>query len=246
MTDRVLVATAVEAECEAFLRGLTPAVGPDLTAHQLARHARLDDVHVTVLPVGIGMVAAAAGCALALAAAETADLRYDAVLSVGIAGGFAPRVGPGQVVLAASAVAADLGARSPTGFLRLPELGFGGTDELPADPGLRLALADALSAAGVAVVTGPVLTVNTVTGTTQRAEELRRRHPDAAAEAMEGFGVATAATLTSTRYAEVRTISNQVGPRSRTGWRISEALAELTGLAPSVVAAIATQARKAR
>jgi futalosine hydrolase len=241
-----LVVTAVDAEREAFLRELPPAPDSDLTAHQHSRRALVDGVLLTVLPVGAGMVAAAAGCALALAAAETAGVRYDAVLSVGIAGAFSPDATPDQVVLASRSVAADLGAQSPTGFLRLPNLGFGGVDEIPVDAPLRLALADGLRVAGVTVVSGAVLTVNTVTGTAERAEELRRAHPDAAAEAMEGFGVATAAALTGTRYAELRTISNQVGPRSRAGWRIGPALARLAGLAPCVAAAVAALARQAR
>jgi futalosine hydrolase len=45
---------------------------------------------------------------------------------------------------------------------------------------------------------------------------------------MEGFGVASAAALAGLPFAEVRTISNLVGPRDRSAWRISAALAALT------------------
>jgi futalosine hydrolase len=69
--------------------------------------------------------------------------------------------------------------------------------------------------------------VSTVTGTAERAAVLRRRHPEAVAEAMEGFGVATAATQAALPFAELRTISNPVGPRDRDAWRISDALAAL-------------------
>ncbi len=58
--------------------------------------------------------------------------------------------------------------------------------------------------------------------------ELLRRHPRAAAEAMEGFGVAEAAAAQSVPALEVRAISNAVGPRDRAAWRIGEALEALT------------------
>ena len=74
---------------------------------------------------------------------------------------------------------------------------------------------------------GAVLTVSTVTGTAEREAVLRERHPDALAEAMEGFGVATAARDAGVAFVEVRTISNSIGPRNRAAWRVAEALAAL-------------------
>jgi futalosine hydrolase len=47
------------------------------------------------------------------------------------------------------------------------------------------------------------------------------------AEAMEGYGVACAADRDGVGFAELRTISNLVGPRDRAGWRIAEALTQL-------------------
>jgi futalosine hydrolase len=67
-----------------------------------------------------------------------------------------------------------------------------------------------------------------VTGTAARATDLAERHPDAVAEAMEGFGVATAAALHGIAFMEVRTVSNLVGPRDRSAWRIGPAMAALT------------------
>jgi futalosine hydrolase len=122
-------------------------------------------------------------------------------------------------VIATSSVAADLGADSPDGFLNLERLGFG-TGALDADPGLVTAMTAVLPYAA----TGPVLTVSTVTGTAAGARELITRHPDAVAEAMEGFGVATAATQVGLPFGELRTISNPVGPRDRAAWRIGDAL----------------------
>ena len=85
-----------------------------------------------------------------------------------------------------------------------------------------------IDSAGIDGRRGAVLTLATVTGTQTTAEELAGRYPDAHAEAMEGFGVATAAKLCGVPFAEIRTISNIVGPRDKDGWRLQEAFAALT------------------
>lgn len=124
-------------------------------------------------------------------------------------------------MLADAIVTADLGAETPEGFVDVTELGFGTVRHTPPPAAVALA-ARALGAA-----TGPVLTVSTVTGSAERAAALAARHPGALAEAMEGFGVAEAATRYGVPVLELRTVSNPVGPRDRAAWRIGEALAAL-------------------
>jgi futalosine hydrolase len=172
---------------------------------------------VDVLVGGVGPAAAAAATAYALGAAD-----YSLVLSAGIAGGFAPLL-PGDLAVASRIVFADLGAQTADGFTPVGELGFGQHEYTLFDP----LLATRLSAAAGAHE-GAVLTVSCVTGTAERAAELKRRHPDAIAEAMEGFGVAEAATRRGVAFGELRAISNPVGPRDRSAWKIPEALAALS------------------
>jgi futalosine hydrolase len=45
---------------------------------------------------------------------------------------------------------------------------------------------------------------------------------------MEGYGVAIAAQQAGVPFAELRTISNIIGPRDRESWQIGAALAALT------------------
>ncbi|MFI7210760.1 futalosine hydrolase [Micromonospora maritima] len=212
----LLVVTAVPAEAEAVRAGLT---GPG----------------VTVLPVGVGPAVAGAATARVLALAEAAGRPYRAVVSAGIAGGFAGRAAVGGTVLADRSVAADLGAESPAGFIPVEDLGMpaellGGGRVVPADPGLLGALRAALPAATV----GTVLTVSTVTGTAASTAALADRHPDAVAEAMEGYGVGVAAAQAGVPFAELRTISNPIGPRDRGSWRMREAFAALTTAAAAL------------
>ncbi|MEU5607878.1 futalosine hydrolase [Streptomyces sparsogenes] len=265
---RVLVVTAVPAERDAVVRGVRAAAAESAdtpeaaevsvpggrTLHRVVR----PPLTLDALAAGVGPAAAAAATATALTAAElgtagpgtarpgtagpgTARLdaaRLDAapyglVVSAGIGGGFTPAP-LGTVVVAEAIVAADLGAETPDGFAAVTDLGFGTVEHLP-PPALVRAVAEAAGA-----VRGAVLTVSTVTGSAGRATELLRRHPRAAAEAMEGFGVAEAAAAHGVPVLEVRAISNTVGPRDRAAWRIGEALDALAGAFRDLPPALAT------
>lgn len=197
---RVLIVTSVEAEQEAVVRGLQGTDGID------------------VLIGGVGPASAAASTARALACTP-----YDLVVCAGIAGGFIGKAPIGTLVVATDVIAADLGAQTPDGFCSVDELGFGSA-RVPVQTELAARLAEELRAAGQTVTAGPVLTLSTVTGTAETAAKLAARIPDAVAEAMEGYGVATAAQISGVPVLEIRAISNLVGPRDRAAWRIKEAL----------------------
>ncbi|MFC0526703.1 futalosine hydrolase [Phytohabitans kaempferiae] len=216
----LLVVTAVEAEAQAVRAGLRQPVAAASGAEPPQR------APVTVAAAGVGAAAIAAGTARLLTLAEAAGDPYQAVVLAGIAGGFPGRAPVGATVLAAHSIAADLGADSPEGFIPLDDLGFG-TTIAPADPALLARLRAALPTA----ITGDILTVNTVTGTAQGVQTLAGRFPAAVAEGMEGYGVARAAAAASVPFAELRTISNAIGPRDRAAWRIPDALAALTAAA---------------
>ncbi len=208
----LLVVTAVEAEAQAVRAGLVVE-------------------NVRVAAVGVGAAAAAAGTARLLALAEAAGSPYQAVIIAGIAGGFADRAPLGAAVLATRSIAADLGADSPDGFIPLDDLGFG-TAIAVAHPPLVARLRESLPDA----ITGDILTLNTVTGTAEMTKTLASRFPAAVAEAMEGYGAARAAIDAGLPFAELRTISNAIGPRDRATWRIPDALAALTTVARALTA----------
>jgi futalosine hydrolase len=228
--NRTLIVTAVAAERAAIEAGLAAGAADAprsrLTFSVDGGAAVADDPTIALVEtalVGVGPAAAAAGTARLLALADAAGRSFSAVLSAGIAGGVAGRADPGDVVIADQSIAADLGADSPDGFIPIDELGFGaGTSAV--DHHLLACLRGVLPTA----VVGGILTVSTVTGTSTRAQALMQRYPGAVAEAMEGFGVATAAAGAGVAFAEMRTIANPIGPRDRGNWRIREALATLT------------------
>jgi len=227
---RLLAVTAVPAERDAVLSGVLSAAPPGTGTETVplpGRHVlhRVTDgaTRVDAVAAGVGPAAAAACTATALTRAALDGQPYTLVLSAGICGGFAPVAAPVRTVVADAIVAADLGAETPDGFADVTELGFGTVEHRPPE-GLVGALAEAVGA-----VRGSMLTVSTATGTAARAEELVARLPDAAGEAMEGFGVAEAAAAHGIPVLEMRTVSNAVGPRERDAWRIPEALTALGG-----------------
>ncbi|MBU8907930.1 futalosine hydrolase [Desertibacillus haloalkaliphilus] len=201
---RVLVVTSVPAEQEAVLRGLS------------------NTNRVDVIVSGVGIASAAASTAAALVRGQ-----YDLVINTGIGGGFKGQADLEDVVVATEIVAADLGAETTEGFTSIDQLGFG-SNRLTVESELVKKVTTLLRSAGKQVKAGPILTLSTVTGTKQSALDLSGRIPGAMIEAMEGFGVATAASQQGVKFLEIRAVSNLVGPRDRESWKIKEALDQLT------------------
>lgn len=198
---RLLAVVATPQEQRALLREV-PADAIEVGPYRAARTAAAD-----VVVSGIGPAAAAAATATALALGH-----YDCCLSVGVGGAFRGTADIGDIVVATELVAADLGADSPDGFQGLGALGWA-EEVVAVDKQLLDLLVDRLGP----VVTGPVLTVSTVTGTRLRADELAARH-GAVVEAMEGWGVWAAAGPHGRQLIEVRTISNLIGDRDPDTW----------------------------
>ena len=216
---RIAIVTAVAAERDAVARGVGVSerlqAGPFETVSGVVR----GEANLVVLAAGVGPAAAAA------AAMAVALDGVDILISAGVAGGFAGRAAIGEIVVATAAVAADLGAQSEQGFLDLLDLGYGAA-RFAVDGAASAHTAERLSAHGIAARRGPIVTVSTATGTDERAGELAARY-DAAAEAMEGAGVAHVATLLGIPFVEIRAISNMVGRRDPLGWDLPAAITAL-------------------
>ncbi|WP_413375777.1 futalosine hydrolase [Paenibacillus taichungensis] len=241
-TQRVLIVTAVDAEKEAVLRGLgdqaarfdviAAGVGPASAAAGTAAALAFASAAAGTNALAQGSAAPSEPDAAQASAASSRPgplagtgltPAYTLVVGAGIGGGFPGRADVGSLVVADAMVAADLGSQTPDGFLSVDELGFG-SSRVAADAVLAARLRHELQRAGLAVSGGTAVTVSTATGTAETAAELLRRVPDAAAEGMEGFGVATAAQQFGVPALELRAISNAVGPRNRDAWRIKDAL----------------------
>ncbi len=224
MDPRIVVAAATALEARRLVAALEGARVEHVGAWD-AVAGGIGQVRVAVVVTGVGKT----NTALALGALLGRS-RPEILISVGIGGAY-PGAGlrTGDLAVATAEIYGDEGARTCQGLRGLQSLGLpswrsGGAawyERLPVDPALAGALAEAARAVA-SCRTGPFVTVSAVTGTAREARRLRRRYR-AVCESMEGAAVAHAALAFGVRFAEIRGVSNPVGPRDRRSWRIAEA-----------------------
>lgn len=195
-----------------------------------AEAERLQDLPARVVVSGVGPVAAALAAWRSLSS-HAVGAPYDLLVSAGIGGAYpSSGLSAGDLAVSSQIIQADLGAQDGPDFLDLGQLGLSVFPNRQSNSPQSSAVFPAWAGAEALAVRsgaayGPMLTLNTVTGTKARAEELERRYVGALTEGMEGAGVAHAALLAGLPALELRGVSNPVGPRDRTAWQIPAALA---------------------
>lgn len=213
-----LLAIAAPAEARAAFKAL--AHDPALPDRPWLRHELPGGLAVVV--TGIGKANAAAAVARCIRPGVDR-----AVLSLGVAGALpASNLRPGDAIVGTDSLFADEGLQTSDGFVDCGAMGFPlapapwSGPGVPADPTLLARLRD------IAPSAGRIATVSTCSGTDALAAQVAAR-TGARAEAMEGAAVGLVAARLGVPFAEVRTISNLTGGRSRQGWDLPAALAEL-------------------
>ncbi|NTY01590.1 futalosine hydrolase [Deinococcus sp. JMULE3] len=182
---------------------------------------RLRDLPARVIVSGVGPVAAALATTHALMHAPAR-----LVISAGIGGAYpGAHLHPGDLAVSSVMIQADLGAWDDDTFLPLTGLGLSVLPHAPHDATFPAWTGAGTVADRASAALGPALTLSGVTGSSAQAQALERRYPGALCEGMEGAGIAHAALLAGVPALEIRGISNPVGPRDRSAWRIPEALA---------------------
>ncbi len=165
--------------------------------------------HVPVIATGVGAVNAA------YALTRFLDREpVKAIVVCGIGGAYPGSGIPlGGAVCAESECYGDLGASSPGGFLDMEALGF------PVIPGIYNVLPMQIFPMARRA---RFVTMNTCTGTDAAAHALEAR-TGGGVESMEGAAIAHVAALAGIQVGEIRGISNLVGNRDRSAWRVKEA-----------------------
>jgi len=187
---------------------------------------------------GFGPIAAAARTATLCA-----ELRPARVLLVGIAGTYDTERHPVGTAMTFGTVALDgIGVGEGERLVTPPALGFpqwpGSSSEAGQDGGVD-PIYDRVPLSLTAESELLLLTTCAASDSPAHAAERRERFPDAAAEDMEGFAVATACRLAGIPVGIVRGISNQVGDRDPKSWRIPAALAAARQLADRLLRELA-------
>ena len=167
----------------------------------------------------------------------------DCVLNFGIAGAYlendtSVQAGLLDICLAEQEVFGDFGIQLEEKVERFgAELSV--RDQFVFDRGLLSAAGRILRDVGIAYKQGNFVTVNCVSGTQRRGDQLGRQFRGLC-ENMEGAAVARVCEAFSLPCLEVRCISNMVEDRNRENWRLQEACVQAGRAAAAIAAGFAS------
>lgn len=172
------------------------------------------------LITGVGQLQCAAWLARVLT-----QKRYDLVLQAGIAGSFRDTYPHRSVVLVGEEVIADLGAESPHGFLDIFDMGLIPRDQRPFSGGvLRTTIPHWIDTMNLPSVRS--VTVNRVLSDPRSIGWIEGRYePDIVS--MEGAAFFYTCLTHGVPCAQIRAISDRVGPRDTSTWDIPGAIEAL-------------------
>lgn len=201
---------------------VTAATQPELDAAVGRWHEGSEKKHtIDLLITGLGSVATAYSLTKVLT-----QKRYDLVLNVGIAGSFSGSYPIGSVVAVGHDCFADLGVIEENGFKTAFDMKLLLPNSKPFTAGwLSCPYIDKYPAFK-SLPKVKSATVNTITGTNERAEELKKLFaPDI--EGMEGAAFFYTCLSEDVPFLQIRSVSNMVGIRDKSKWDIPLALKSL-------------------
>jgi futalosine hydrolase len=220
----ILVSAAVEGEVDGIRRNLADTV-VHAVGEQEVTSGRLGQQAVRLVVTGPGIANTVHGLTVAMMS-EKPKL----IIQTGCGGGFEQAgIEIGDVAIASEEIDAQLGleqdkAGSAVGRLPFPVIRKPGKEIFNCYPvdieefnSAVKSLKTGLAGSDATVVTGPFITVATVTGSFGRAGDLHRRY-GAIVENMEGSGAAHVAALYDIPFLEIRAVSNKVGARDKRKW----------------------------
>lgn len=200
---RVVITAATERELE-LLRQAANAVGN--TSLQVSFHVS-----------GVGMLATSFSLTKLCY-----EHKPELVIQCGIAGSLDETLPLGAVVVVKEEFIGDMGVEENGIFRDIFDIKLASEDEKPfqhrrlPNPWLQK-----LNLLHIDEVTG--VTINEITTAQQRVKQLKEKY-SAAIESMEGAALHYCCLQTSTPFIQFRSISNYVGERDKTKWKIAEAL----------------------
>jgi futalosine hydrolase len=149
--------------------------------------------------------------------------KYDLAVNLGVAGSFKPEHRIGDVVRIHKDRFGDWGAHEQDGFVDVFDMGLENPDKFPFDGGwIYEQPHPAVSPTNIPNV--EAFTVNTVR---ESGLELARRKHSAAVETMEGAAFFFVCRRFNLPCLQLRGISNDVGERNKSKWKMQDALQNL-------------------
>ena len=150
--------------------------------------------------------------------------QYDMVIQAGIAGTFRNACAPGETFIVKRDVFADLGIHENDELFTLFDRGFADSNGFPYTNGWLVNGSEA----EFSLPWVNAITINTVSDKFAQTELFRKKYePDI--ESMEGAAVHYVCISEGVPFIQLRSISNFVGERIKTNWKMKEAVHSLNG-----------------
>jgi futalosine hydrolase len=194
----------------------------------LRERSGIDGIKLHYTITGIGILAA--GIRLTQAIHEQ---KPDLVIQAGIAGAYDKSLVLGSVVVVKEEFLADLGVEENGEWKDIFDLKLSEDSVHPfQQKGLRLTLSDKFNLTGLPEVTS--VTINEITTRKERIQEIIKKY-NPAIESMEGAALHYACIVENLPFIQVRSISNYIGERDKSKWKIGEAIKNLNNVVYELV-----------
>lgn len=184
-------------------------IGPYITAHPNA------DVLIT----GVGVPAT-----IYHLQKRIQQLDYDIIIQAGIGGTFIDEITPGQTVLVKQDLFGDLGMEEKENFNTIFEAGFADANEFPFEKSWLVNPHTIFQASTLPAV--KAVTVNKVTDNALQKQQLINKFSPQV-ESMEGAALHYVCLQEKIPFLQIRSITNEVGERDKTKWKMKEAIINL-------------------
>lgn len=195
---QILVITATQSEIQPFINA---------------------DTGIDVLITGVGVPAT-----LYHLQKRMQQIDYNLIIQAGIAGTFNKDIQLGQVVLVNQDTFGDIGMEEKENFISIFETGFVGKNEFPFQDGWLVNADEMNKLSDLAAV--KAITVNKVSDSELQKQQFIKQF-NADIESMEGAALHYVCLQENIPFMQIRSISNFVGERDKTKWKMKEAIKNL-------------------
>lgn len=148
--------------------------------------------------------------------------RPDVIIQLGIAGSFNPSIELGTAVTVRKEMLADMGVYETSGYRDIFEMGLTEKNSAPFEQGAIVNHHENLIE-GLSLPVVSAVSVNEISTSTEKIKLFSEKYK-ADIESMEGAALHYVCTLQQIPFVQIRGISNLVGERDKSKWKIPESL----------------------
>ena len=198
---------------------LASATEQEVDLHNINLFKNGADKKIDLLITGIGVASTIYNLTKRLV-----QTKYDMVLQAGIAGSFTNDLQLGEVLLVREDTFADCGVEENGVFKNLFNSGLVNEKDFPFEKGWLVNQNEFLNAGFLKTI--KAITINKITNNKKQINQQKNIF-NADIESMEGAALHYVCLQTGIPFLQIRSISNKVGERDKTKWKMKEAIRNL-------------------